>query len=189
MAKRIFIIHRWAGSPNADWYPWLKSELESKKFEVHVLEMPHPENPTIDDWINHLAESVNTLDNKTFFIGHSIGCQTIMRYLEKQNHACGGAVFIAGRFTLQGLETEEEQKIAQPWLETQIDFDKVKQNLPKSVAIFSDNDPFVSVSDKEIFRAKLNSHIIIEHSKGHFTSDDGITELPATLKSMLNMAN
>ena len=27
MVRRLGIVHRWAGSPGADWYPWLRDEL------------------------------------------------------------------------------------------------------------------------------------------------------------------
>lgn len=185
--KRVFIVHRWSGIPKGDWYPWLASQLEFKGYDVHVPVMPHPDEPTIDEWTMFLAHAVGTLDKDTYFIGHSIGCQTILRYLEAQKTECGGALFVAGWFTLQGLETDDEQRIAAPWLETPLDFDKIRKNLPHSTALFSDNDPFAPLSDKEIFRAKLNTQIIVEHDKGHFTEGDGITEHPKALDALLRL--
>ena len=185
--KNAIILHAMDDSPKSHWYPWLKSELETKGYEVHVLEMPNTDNPEINAWVSRLSEEVGKTDDNTLFVGHSIGCQTILRYLQTQKCACGGAVFVAGWFTLQGLETPEEEHITSPWLETSIDFDKVKRNLPKSTAIFSDNDPFVPLSDKEIFRAKFGTQIIVEHDKGHFTEGDDVTRLPSVLNSLLAM--
>lgn len=187
MQKRVFIVHQWAGSPTSDWYQWLKSELESRGCEVHVPKMPHPHKPTIDEWVTELDRAVGKLTKQTYFIGHSIGCQTILRYLEKQKIACAGAVFVAGWFMLHGLEDEESERIAAPWIETSIDFNKVKQNLPKSIAIFSDNDPFVPLSDKDIFKAKLDAHIIVEHNKGHFTGEEGYETLPEAVHAFLKL--
>ena len=34
--KNIFIIHRWGGKPNSDWYAWLKNELEVKGYNVSI---------------------------------------------------------------------------------------------------------------------------------------------------------
>lgn len=187
--KRVFIVHGWSGSPQEPMIAWIAHQLELRGLEVHVPTMPHPDEPTISAWVSHLAAEVGHLDSNTFFIGHSIGCQTIMRFLEKQKRSCGGAVFIAGWFTLQGLETQEEQAIAAPWLETALDFDALKKNLPASVAIFSDNDPFVPLDNKEIFKAKLGSHIIVEDNKGHFIEDDGVTQSPAACNALLKLAN
>lgn len=170
--RRVFIVHRWGGAPHDDWYPWLKSELESLGYQVHVPEMPDTESPQIDSWIRTLSDSVGILDENTYFVGHSIGGQTILRYLQSQSRACAGVLFVAGWFTLQGLESEDEESIARPWLETPIDFDRVRKLIPRSLAIFSDNDPYVALDNKEIFRSKLISQIAVEHEMGHFNQDN-----------------
>ena len=186
--KRVFIVHRWDGSPQADWYPWLKSELEAKGFEVYVPAMPNSDRPEIKKWVSFLKKSVKNPDAETFFVGHSIGCQTIIRYLSSLKLQVGGVVFVAGFFKLTGLESDEEKSIAQPWLETEIKVDKAKQNIGKSVAIFSDDDPYVPMINMKLFKDDLGSDIIIEGHKGHFTFRDGATQLPIVRDEMLKMA-
>ena len=140
------------------------------------------------------------VDENTYFVGHSIGCQTILRFLAEQDQKvggpsprrselqprAGGAVFVAGWFTLMNLNSAEaENGIAKPWLETPIDFEKVKNILPKSVVIFSDNDPFVPLAEnKKIFEEKLDSRVVVVHNAGHITSDDGFTEIPEVLNQL-----
>ena len=182
------MIHRWGGSPEEPVNEWLENELNNQGFDALALHMPHPDEPMIGEWIEHLAQAVGKLDSGTYFIGHSIGCQTIMRYLEHQKTACGGAVLIAPWFTLQGLEDAESERIAAPWLETEINLDNVRRNLPHLTAIFSDNDPFVPLSDKEIFKATLGAHVIVEHDKGHYTEDDGSLKNETALKEILKIA-
>lgn len=189
MTKRVFIVHRWGGSPHEPMIASLARHLELRGLDVHALTMPHPDEPTISAWVAHLAAEVGSLDGETFFVGHSIGCQTILRYLEKQKRACGGAVFIAGWFTLQGLETPEEQAIAAPWLETPLDFDAIQKHLPRSIALFSDNDPYVPLDNKDIFRAKFGSEIIVEDNKGHFTEGDGVVDSITACNALLKLAN
>ena len=179
--ERIFIVDRWEGSPEKDWYQWLANRLEKKAYQVHLLEMPHPEKPEIKEWVEHLSQAVGKLDEETHFIGHSIGCQTILRYLSTQKRKAGKVALVAGWATLQGLETKQEEEITLPWLTTPIDWDKAKYNLSEIIAIFSDNDPFVPLDNKDIFKAKLGAKIIVEHDRGHFTQDDGATELPIIL--------
>ncbi len=186
--QRVFIVHGWGGSPEESMLEWLEISLEKKFFDAMALHMPHPEHPKIEAWVKHLAESVGTIDKGTFFIGHSIGCQTIMRYLETQNKACGGAVFIAPWFTLQGLESDDEANIAHSWLTKEINLEKVKNNLPKLSVIFSDNDPYVPLSDKEIFKVTLGAHVIVEHDKGHFTEEDGVEKNETALKELVRIA-
>lgn len=181
MAERIIIIHRWEGSPEGDWYPWITSQFEAKGYEVIVPMMPDPDHPLIEDWIPMLADVIDEPDMHTHLIGHSVGAQTIMRYLETGNEKIGKVVFVAPWFNLTNLEDEETEKIAKPWLTTPIDYETVKQNTSGITAIFSDNDYFVPTSDAQLFAERLNAEVITEHEKGHFTVDDGVTELPAVL--------
>lgn len=189
--KKIYIIHGWDGYPEEGWFPWLKKELEKKGFEVYVPAMPNSAEPKIETWIPFLSKLVGSPGLNTFFVGHSIGCQAIIRYLETlpQGVKIGGAVFVAGWFVLSDLETEEEKVIGKPWLEMPVDFAKVKTATDKFVAIFSNDDPVVPLErNKKLFVERLNTKIIIEDNKGHFSGSDGITELPAALDSLLEMA-
>src|SRR3989344_5329623 len=189
MTKRVFIVHGWSGSPTSDFLPWLREELEIKGFEVISPAMPNPEEPKIETWVPYLARSVGAVDGNTFLVGHSIGCQTILRFLETlpENQKIGGAVFVAGFFSLI-LDQNEEDAIAKPWIETPINLNRIKAVLNKSIAIFSDNDPYVSLDNKDKFANGLGSKIIVEHNMGHFNPSDGATKLPIALKSVLEIS-
>ena len=187
--KRVFIIHGWSGYPNEGWFPWLKRELEKRKFGVEVPAMPNPDCPKIDTWIPFLNKLVKEPDLDTYFVGHSIGCQTILRYLEKLEDEIkiGGCVLVAGWFGLNNL-TEEEEIIAKPWLNTNLDFGKIRKTTKNFVAIFSDNDPVVPLTDSKILLEKnLCAKTVIEHNKGHFSGSDHIKRLPIVLNEILNM--
>jgi uncharacterized protein len=180
---RVFIIHSWTTNPGFGWYPWLKKELTKKGFKVQVLKMPDTNRPRIGKWVSHVAKNVKKLDENTYFVGHSIGCQTIMRYLAKQKTKAGGAVLVAGWFTLKGLETKEDWKIANPWLNTPMNLAKVKRT--KITAILSDNDQFVPLENKKLLKQKLGAKIIMKHKSGHFDEEDGFKKLPIALKELI----
>ena len=189
MAKRVFIVHGWGGNPNVGWFVWLKKELSSKGFKVYSPEMPDSDNPAIEPWVNHLKEVVGKTDKNTYFVGHSIGCQAIMRLIEglPDKSEVGGAVFVAGFFDLVGLETEEERKVAEPWLKTKIDLDKVKGRVRNIVAIFSNNDPFVPVSNAALFKDKLGAKTIMENGKGHYIEYE-TNGIPVLLEEILRIS-
>ena len=190
MPKRVFIIHGWGGYPEEGWLPWLKQELEGKGFQVEVPSMPNTDNPKIDVWVPFLKDKVGTPDQETFLVGHSIGCQTILRYLESlpEGAKVGGAVLVAGFVHLAKLDETEEQEIAKPWLETPIQWEKILTHTNNFAAIFSDNDPFVPLDDSKIFESKLGAKIIVQSEKGHFSGSDNINELPVALEELLRMA-
>src|SRR5258708_10895714 len=191
--KRVFIIHGWEGFPGEGWFPWLKQELKSKGFEVQVPAMPNTEEPKIEVWVPFLEKLVGKPDEETFLVGHSIGCQTILRYLDtlKGNKKVGGIILVAGWIhKLESMYDKEEIAIVKPWLETAIDFDNVKIHIKNTaVAIFSDDDEFVSLDNVDLFKEKLGAKTFIEHAKGHFSQETGIKKLPVVLEELLKMAN
>jgi len=189
--KRVFIIHGWSGYPEECWFPWLKKELENKGFQVHVPSMPNTEEPIINRWVHFLKKQVGTPDEETFFVGHSIGCQTILRYLGslEPHTKVGGVILVAGFIHLKPIikENKEDYEIAKPWLETPIYWDKILTHTNRFVSIFSDNDRWVPVEDSKIFEKKLKSKTIIEHNKGHMGASDNVPELPVVLDELLKM--
>ncbi|HBK33545.1 TPA: hypothetical protein DEP34_03915 [Candidatus Uhrbacteria bacterium] len=193
MQKRIFIVYGWGGHPGEGWFPWLKQELEARGFRVFIPKLPDAENPHKEHWVPALAQVVGIPDAQTYFVGHSMGCQTIARYLTSlpSEARVGGAVFVAGFFKkLTNLETDEDtQTIVKSWLDCPIDFADVASHLPKSIAIFSDTDPYVPMENQDDFRDHLGSKIIIEHAKGHFSGSlDKAFEVPVILESVLEIA-
>lgn len=80
MKKRAFLIHGWGGSPNKDWMPWAKKELEQKDFEVIVPALPETEYPKIEAWVLYLSRVIGESKETDILIGHSMGCQTILRF-------------------------------------------------------------------------------------------------------------
>ncbi|HLD63979.1 MAG TPA: alpha/beta fold hydrolase [Candidatus Peribacteraceae bacterium] len=183
--KRVFIVHGWSGYPEEGWFPWLKNELEQKSFSVSVPQMPDADEPDIEKWVKHLTSVVGKPDPNTFLVGHSIGCQTILRYLETLPSAekIGGVILVAGFFTLTNME-KDELEIAEPWLETPIDYAKVLINTNNITAIFSDNDQYVPLENAALFETRLHPKIIIQKNQGHFSGSNGITELPVVIDEL-----
>lgn len=179
--KKVYLIHGWGGSSRGGWFDWLQEELEEGRVKVTAFDMPNTDSPKIDKWVGFLNQNVKEIDEDTYFVGHSVGCQAIMRFLEKlpENIKIKGCAFVAGWFNLkeEASEDEEDREIAKPWIETPIDFEKVRNHCNNFLAIFSDNDPYVPLFDKEIFKEKLNAEIIIKNNQEHFNETPKIPKI------------
>lgn len=185
--KKVYVVHGWGGSPSSEgWFGWLKKEFLKRNIKIEILKMPNTNSPKIKEWVNFLNNNVKELDKQTYFIGHSIGCQAIMRYLEQlpENIKVAGCIFVAGWFNLteKAYETKEDRKIAKPWIEVPIIFEKIKNHTRNFLAIFSKDDPDVPVSDAELFKKNLNAKIILKENEEHFNETKEIPEILDFLK-------
>lgn len=190
MNKRVIIVHGWEGNPEEPMLKNIGLGLKSKGFEVEIPEMPDPSSPKISSWTNKLKEVVSKNKEEIYFIGHSIGSQAIIRFLEKENVLASGVVLIAPWFTLskKAIEEKESEKIARPWLRTTIDFSKVKPAIKNLTCIFSDNDQFVPLNNTNLFQKNLGAKIIIEKNKGHYTAEDKVKENKTAVDEILRMS-
>jgi uncharacterized protein len=163
--------------------------LTKKGFVVSVPKMPDTKHPKIKQWITTLQKSVKRPNNDIYLVGHSIGCQAIIRYLEKINERTkfGGVLFIAPWCRLKNL-TDEEKKIATPWLKKDIKWGRVIDKSYSFTAVFSTNDPYVFVSDSKVLKSKIAAGIIIKKGMGHFNEETGITKLPLALNEIIKMS-
>ena len=183
--KKVYLIHGLGGNSNENWFEWLKKELLKKDYDVKAFDMPDTYNPKIEQWINFLECEINPeeIDEETYFVGHSIGCQTILRYLEKlhKHKKIAGCVFVAGWFNLINLEPKEFQ-IAHPWIKSKINHNRVRDHTDNFLAIFSNDDPYIPFEEQEKFKKELGAKVKIKHNEGHFKSTEKIPEILDFLK-------
>ena len=202
--KRVFRIHGWDGRPDNHWFPWLSLELKADGFEVFAPQMPHAAEPKVSEWLSFLREYVGRPDKDTYFVGHSLGCITIARYLaelsgtpsasgispskegerkKKEGVRVGGCVFVAGFSGNISIPEIRE------FYELPFDAEKAKLHSDKFVMIFSDNDERVPMGKSLEFAKQLGAKTILERGKNHFRTKDGVTALPSALSALLKMSS
>lgn len=199
MKKRVFIIHGYGAKPSDNWFPWLKEELEKKGFEVFVPQMPDADNPTIGKWLPYLQEIVDKCDENTYFIGHSLGTITILKYLESlpSNQKAGGIVLVGGFSEAIGFE-----KLSS-FTKKPLDYERVKSSLSlrtqarginssgdgkllkeRIAAIHSTDDKAVPYKFAEIIRDKLGAKLITLRGAGHINAKSGYFKLQEALDAI-----
>lgn len=171
----IVLIHRWGATPESDWYPWLQAELSEQKIHLQIPTMPDSNHPAIETWIETISSVTPKPTASTFYIGHSVGVQAILRYIERlpEKVKVGGILSVAGWLKLQNLSIDE-QIVAKPWLHRPIDYSKIISHTKNILALFSDNDPNVSVENTQLFNDAVQAQITVLPQRGHFTQDEGI---------------
>ena len=184
--KRVIIVHGWKATPKMHWFPWLKSELEKRRFAAAVPQMPEPENPLLKDWVNKLSNIVGIPDQNTYLVGHSLGVITILKYLEAlpEKQTIGGAVLIAGFST----PIPDMPRELNNFFTGKIDYKKISSSAKNFMVINSDNDPVVPLYFGELLSDKLDAAFIIMPGAGHIRQDEGFIQFPEALRSVVEIS-
>ncbi|RKG86084.1 RBBP9/YdeN family alpha/beta hydrolase [Corallococcus terminator] len=173
MTRSLVMVPRWAGSPDTDFYPWLTAKVRTAPAlfdDVRALAMPTPSAPTVDGWVSTVASAVGPVPApSTVFLGHSVGCQALMRYLVTlpPGHTVEGALFVAGWF-----EIDTPWDTLRPWLDTPLDFDRVRAALRRCVVLLSDSDPYTSDwrRNTRLFEERLGAEVRLIPGGRHFNN-------------------
>lgn len=178
--KNVIIVHGYTASPQKNWFPWLKAELGSLGALVYVPEMPESSSPNPDKWQQYLTDLPIEIDENTLFIGHSLGCVTVLRFLEQQltkQQKVGGYILVSG------FDSEQETlpELASH-TQDQLNYDVLINASDKRVSIISSNDEIVSPKSSKLLANSLKTEIVVEDNAGHFLDRDGYVEFPSLLK-------
>ena len=181
--KTLTLVPRWAGKPDSDYYPWLTRKLQEPPAPftaVRTLSMPRPECPTIDAWVSTLSEAVGPKPAPgTVLLGHSVGCQAVLRYLETlpPGSAVDGVLLVAGWW-----EVDAPWDTLRPWLDTPMDLARVRAAAGRVIVLLSDNDPFTSdvERNRQLWTERLGAEVVLVPGARHFNG----AEEPAVLDTL-----
>jgi len=169
--KQALILPGWHQQLDSNFYPWLKSELIKKGYQVYLPDLPtiHTDKPNLAEQL----EFINTLlklDEETVIFGHSLGCLISMRLAEKQKL---DKMFLIAGWDFNDLTAEHKS-----YWDTPLDHEKIKTNVKEIYVISSDNDPYFTRSTEEDMSKRLAAKYILVPGAGHFTTKYNIEKIP-----------
>ena len=83
MTEEILILHGWQNRrPDGHWQRWLAAELASRGSTVHYPQLPEPDAPVLDDWIDAVESQLRDTDAASLtVVAHSLGCLLWLAYV------------------------------------------------------------------------------------------------------------
>jgi len=178
---RICIIPRWSANPDDDWYPWLGRSLDGHEVTVVSLR-PNPGAPEIQASVAEVSSALGGDWHAlaaTWLVGHSVGCQVALRFLETLPEGTG----VAGLLCVAGWWNAPDPSPAmRPWVLTPLDADRVRRATRSVSVLLSDDDPFSPDRDQNAatWEERLGARVSIVPSAGHFRR----THEPAVLAAL-----
>ena len=179
MTRTLTIVPRWAGHADSDFYPWLRTQQLPGFDAVRALDMPEPKQPRPDTWVPALASALG-LDPApgTVVMGHSVGCQTVLRYLEAlpPGRPVDGVLLVAAWWTV-----DAPWDSLRPWIDATLDLERIRAASRRFVVVLSDNDPFTSDhrENARLWKERLGAEVLLVPGARHFNGEQETAVLDA----------
>jgi predicted alpha/beta hydrolase family esterase len=169
--KTAIIFHGTLGSPQSNWFQWLKSELEKRGLTAWMPQLPHAEQPSLKNWQQFVNEECPfSINEETLIVGHSSGAILALVLAENNTEKIGAVVGVSV-FYDNSLQWEPNDKL----FDVQFDWATIRQGTNELLFIHSDNDPYVPLDQAKFIATHTSSEIIVISGEGHFNiehSDD-----------------
>ncbi len=173
--KYVYIIHGYGASPERHWFPWLQGKLQSSEVRAAVLSMPEPLTPSCTAWIHALQQQITTLTENTYFVAHSLGCITLLTYLQ-QAHLSGT---IGGLLLVSGFAASlPTLPLLDAFTRTPPDYARICQIAPKRAVLSAHDDPVVPFALSQGLARQLHADFYARTAVGHFLDETGVITLP-----------
>ena len=167
MAK-FLILHGTDGSPDHNWFMWLKGVLVGQGHQVWLPQLPGAEKPNPVTYNKFLLSNEKfTIDDEAIIIGHSSGAVEILYLLQSlpNDVQIKAAVLVSAFKDDLGWDSLGEL-FAEP-----LDFDLIKRRSRQFLFIHSDNDPHVPFEHAEYLAEQTGGELIMFEGEGHFNTD------------------
>ena len=180
--SNIIIIHGTGSSPESNWFPWLKTELEKLGHKVFVPRFPIGDKQSLKNWLKTFAGYENYLNKDSVVVGHSLGPAFLLSVLEKIKSPIQAAFFVAGFVGL--INNPEFDELNKTFMDKSFDWMAIKNNCHKFVVINSDNDPYVALDKGQELAEKLGTGLMVLGGAGHINKEADYTEFGFLLEKI-----
>ena len=179
--KNYFIIHGSYGNPYKNWIPWLKSQLSKRRLNCIVPNFPSPYKQDYESWSKILKAylEIGCISEETTFITHSLGGIFIIKFLIDNKVRIKRIITVAG---FNNIKFEEDNSLYDSFYIEDKKLKDLTKYCVEKICIYSDNDPYVSISDAESFSKNIEAEKVLIHNAGHFNEKFGYKEFKEILE-------
>lgn len=177
------------GSKDSNWFPWLKKELESRRHDVLLPQMPvdneekafkefnttgkwKAKNQSLKNWIKKYEDNIKPwINNEDFiFIGHSLSPLFLLHLIEKFDLKVKAGILVSPFF--ERIPIDGPYDIANlTFYKKNFDWKKIRNNIKKRFVIHGDNDPFINPEISQNAIKNISAEEIIINNGGHLGSE------------------
>lgn len=167
--KRAVILHGTDASPDMNWFPWMRTQLEAHGYEIWVPQLPESHTPNRQVYNDFLfGQGWDFTDNVV--IGHSSGAVSVLNLLQDERcpHIATG-VMIGVWARADGLKDgspQDAEQFKDLFPSEGFDFAKIKANADNFLYLHGSDDPYCPIGQARWISQQMGGDFI-EIPNGH----------------------
>jgi hypothetical protein len=166
--RAIYFIDGFGGSPKINWLDAEASKLQSS-FSVKKVDIAQPTTANVNQWDEDLKSGITDAEN-SYFVCHSLGCISFLRYLLHEEVIPKGCILVSP------FQQSVEQFPEFEEYFNDVELSTLSKLLTKSLVISAENDPIIPWKYSHRVASELRIPFLLLPEGKHFRSMDGMVE-------------
>jgi uncharacterized protein len=166
--KNALLLHGTNNTPQGNWFPWLKNELEELGYKVWAPQLPHAEKPNLRRYAEFLLSNKDWQFNQgSIIVGHSSGAVAVLGLLM---HLPEGAQ-VDTCYLVSAFKDDLDWDSLKEVFVDPLDFPKIKKRAKKFIFIHADNDPYCPLEHAQYLSKQVGGELIVRPGQKHFNTN------------------
>lgn len=184
--KKVFIVHGFLSQPSYGWQTWLMSKMDELDVYACALPMPTPDKPQLNQWVEVIEKVCSNPDDEICLVGHSLGCQAILHFLENSSNSIENVFLVASPFEKLHTEDLNSKLRATDNFYTPLHKQKIISSAKEILIIHAKNDQKVPYEHAEKLKDLLDCELIALEDGGHLGKREGVLEISILFERIKN---
>jgi hypothetical protein len=183
--NRIVLSHALEQSPQGLWYPFISAMAKKKNLVSIIPQLPNPQRPTLKSWQEAITPLANKSPASTVLIGHSLGCVSLLHFLDarKGDEKFPLLILVAPTAFEVGYEALKE------FFESPFQLSSLKNKVRKIVVIITPTDPVLKPDPLQhglLLVKEADAKLVVIKEGNHFWKGDTFRELEEVIEQEID---
>jgi|SRR5689334_4587837 serine hydrolase len=170
----FLMLHGWQGSGPGHWQTWLAEQLRSHGESVRYPELPEPDTPRLDRWLEALDAELALSPDGLVVLCHSLACVLWLQHA----HRCVDEPPAERVLLVAPPSPAASLPGVRGFFPLAVEPDEVARAARSTLVVASDDDPYCEEGAERLYGEPLALPVHVIGGGGHINPDAGYGPWP-----------
>ena len=170
----FLVLHGWQGSGPGHWQTWLAERLRTRGESVCYPELPEPDAPRLDRWLEALELEMARLPDAPVVVCHSLACVLWLQYA----HAGAVGAHAERALLVSPPSPSAELPGVEGFFPLAVEPAAAARAAGSTLIVASDDDPYCVEGAERLYGEPLELPVHVVAGGGHLNADAGYGPWP-----------